>query len=398
LKLVLIHQHDPTIPHVAGIGTFINTFIRNAPDDLEIQLLGVTDQADRFPVGQWHSLSLGGKAFRFFPMLNSNPVHVPLFPLSFRILWSLYRYRKKFDLQGAIIESHRIEPVLGFLWDKNPKVCFLHGHNMKDFYNPQTEVRWGKFPWLYFGLEKWLLPKFDHIYIVREDAIADYQEKYQDKADDISFLPTWVDEEVFSALDEEEIAVLKQRLIKDHAITSPHLFLFVGRFEGQKDPFRLLQAFKKIRENKVDAALVLIGEGSLKAGMQAFVTNNELDACVRFLPPMSQQEIGEWMNVADALCLSSAFEGMPRVVVESLYCGLPVVSTAVGESWRLIGDEKGGRLVTEPGVEAFADAMTDLLDNPPSRESCRQQVEAFTAKKVLAPVYQYYRNLLRIKA
>ncbi|VAW91127.1 hypothetical protein MNBD_GAMMA21-2116 [hydrothermal vent metagenome] len=87
MKLLLIHQHDPTIPHVAGIGTFINTFIRNAPKDLEIQLVGVTVQAERFPVGEWHELSLGEKKFQFFSMLNSNPVHVPFFPLSFRILW-----------------------------------------------------------------------------------------------------------------------------------------------------------------------------------------------------------------------------------------------------------------------------------------------------------------------
>jgi len=395
MKLTLIHQHDPTIAHVGGIGTFINTFIGNAPEDLEVHLIGVTSQADQFRVGHWHSLSLGGRAFRFFPMLETNPVHVPTIPLSFRILWSLLRYRNKLDFQDSIIECHRIEPLLAFLGDRNPKVCFLHGNNMKDFYNPQTEVRWGRFPALYFKLEQWLLPKFDHIYIVREDAIAAYQARYQDKAVDISFLPTWVDEGIFFAMDEEERSALKEKLVAEQSVSAERIFLFVGRFEGQKDPFRLLQAFNRIKAEGVDAALILIGDGALKADLQEFVRQNGLDAVVRFLPPLSQQGIAQWMNVADALCLSSAFEGMPRVVVESLHCGLPVVTTAAGESWRLIGDEKGGRLVTEPGIEAFANGMIDMLNKPPSRASCRQQVEEFTAKKVLTPVYRYYRDLLR---
>ena len=135
MKLIMIHQHDPTVHHVGGIGTFIDTFIRNAPDDLEIQLLGVTAQPERFPVGQWHSLSMGQKSFQFFPLVVSNPIKVTFIPLSLKITYALNRYRKKISTQNAILEFHRIEPMLAFLRDSNPKALFLHGHNMKDFYN-----------------------------------------------------------------------------------------------------------------------------------------------------------------------------------------------------------------------------------------------------------------------
>lgn len=394
VKLVLIHQHDPTIPHVGGVGTFIDTFIRNAPHEFDIYLLGVVAHPEHHPVGQWHKISIGQKEFNFFPLVASNPVHVPWFPLSIRILWAIFRYRKQLEFSDAILEFHRIEQMLAVLRHDNAKVLFLHGHHMKDFYNKKTEVRWGRMPGVYFWLERRLLPQAKRIYIVREDAVGDYKNAYPSRADDISFLPTWVDESVFRSLSESERSDLHQQFVTTHNLpATAKLLLFVGRFEGQKDPLRLLGAFKLVKEALPDIALILIGEGSLKADMQHFIAENNLSSAVRFLPPMSQEEVGLWMNASDALCLSSAFEGMPRAVVEALHCGLPVISTAVGEAWRLIGDNQGGRLVVNEGVEEFAKQMIDLLEGPPSHESCQQQVASFTATKILTPVYQYYRDL-----
>ena len=394
MKLILMHQHDPTIPHVSGIGTFLNTFIGNAPEDLEIELLGVSADAQRYSVGRWHECVLGSKRFLFFPLANTNPVHVPVFPLTISMLLALRRYRRHIDTNNAILEFHRVEYMLGFIHDENPKVLFLHGNNMKDFYNKKTEVRWGKFPWLYFALERRLLPQAEHVYIVREDAVLDYQERYPTMAAQIDFLPTWVDDAVFLCLEGDARRALRAKLLKDKGCAnSTRGFLFVGRYEGQKDPLRLLRAFKKVSEISEKAVLFLIGEGSLKGEMQDYVRANQLTAVVHFLPPMLQQDIARWMNAADALCLSSAFEGMPRVVVEALHCGLPVVSTAVGEAERLIGDASGGRLVRGDGADVFATAMLDLLDNPPSADACRNRVRAFTASQILAPVYHRYRDL-----
>jgi len=394
MKLIMIHQHDPTVHHVGGIGTFIDSFIRNAPEDIEIQMLGVTAQPERFPVGHWHSLAIGQKRFNFFPLVAADPAKITLLPLSVRMVYALQQYRKKINIQNAILEFHRIEPMLAFYRDRNHKMLFLHGHNMRDFHNKKTEVRWGKFPWLYFCLEKKLIPKAKHVYIVREDATRDYQKQYPTKKNEISFLPTWVDETVFYPLDKEKKRALSKRLktILRLPSSSP-TFLYVGRYEGQKDPLRLLSAFKLVRSRYPNAILILIGEGSLKRKMEIYIQQHDLSEAVRFLPPLSQQDVGQWMNAVDALCLSSAFEGMPRVVVEALHCGLPVISTAVGETRRLIGDSQGGRLVTEEGAEAFSEAMMDLIENPPSADACRNQVVAFTARKILEPVYENYRGL-----
>lgn len=399
MKVVLIHQYDPTIPHVGGIGTFIDTFIRNAPGDMEICLVGVTAQPELYPIGQWHSMSMDGKKYMFFPLLVADPVRASFLPLSLRVLLSLFRYRSRIDVDGVILEFHRIEPMLAYLGNRNRRVLFLHGHNRIDFYNKNTEVRWGKAPWLYFWLEEKVLPRADHVYIVREDAVDDYRIHFPAKASCISFLPTWVDESTFHSMDEGPRRALRERLLGDLSLpTSSTVFLFVGRYEGQKNPLLLLRAFKQVTLKNSEARLVLIGKGSLKPEMDRYILDNELSTAVRFLSPMHQAALGEWMNAADALCLSSAFEGMPRAVVEALHCGLPVVSTAAGEVERLIGRSRGGRVVTSPGPDAFAEAMLDLAADPPSREACINQVESFTAQKILPPVYQRYRDFLELRA
>lgn len=393
MRLALIHQHDPTVPHVGGIQTFINTLIRNAPDDLDVDLLGVSSRPEAYPVGQWHALTMGAKAFRFFPLVAAHPVEISRIPLSFKMLLALYRYRRRLALNGAILEFHRIEPMLGFLFAANEKVLFLHGNNRKDFYNRKTEVRWGRCPALYFFLEAWLLRRARHVYTVREDAVHDYRLAFPDMDNAISFLPTWVDEMVFSALSPVDRENLRMRLLREQNLPlESKVLLFVGRYEGQKDPFRLLEAFRLVAERR-RVCLILIGEGTLKEPMRRFVVDNGLSDVVRFMPPMDQSGVSEWMNAADGLCLSSAFEGMPRVVVEALHCGLPVVGTAVGETVRLIGGTRGGRLVAEAGASAFAAAVLDLLADPPSADCCRRQVHDFTARKILEPVYHHYRCL-----
>lgn len=169
--------------------------------------------------------------------------------------------------------------------------------------------------------------------------------------------------------------------------------LFAGRFEGQKDPRLLLEAFRRLNGTGGQTVLILIGTGRLEASMRVLIQQQGLSPIVRMLPPQPQPQLARWMNAADCLVLSSAFEGMPRVVVEALGCGLPVVSTDVGEARRLVQNSVTGRLVGDRTPEAFAAGIAEVLRQPPDREACRRQIAPFTARKVLAPVYAAYREL-----
>lgn len=393
MRVVMIHQHDPSVSHVGGIQTFLDTFVKYSPEDFEIFLAGVTTDEKRNPVGKRKRLEVGGREFDFFPIVAAHPNRRGLIPLSVRLTAGVQRFRREIPWDGSVVELHRVEPALALGGVKQPKALFLHVHP-QDLRNPKTEVVWGKFPDAYDWLEARLIRQMSRVYIVREDAVPVYKRKYPALADRVEFLPTWVDEEVFVSLPEERRAEEKRRLAPSAGLDpSRKWLLFVGRFEGQKDPMYLLESFRALNGSTPPSQLVLIGEGSMEGQIRAAVARFGLQERVRIVPPVGQADLARWMNSADCLVLSSAFEGMPRVVVESLHCGLPVVSTDVGETRRLIGDSAGGRLVHGRTPEEFRGALAGLLSGPPTREACRRQAAPFTARAILEPVYSAYRRL-----
>lgn len=392
MRVILIHQYDPLIPNVGGIGTFIHTFIKYAPSDIEIDLVGVADSKNT-PLRKWQSLRAGNKAYRFLPLVDAHPIHHGRIPLNLRLTWALARHKELIDFRDALIEIHRIEPAMALGGLKNRKALFLHAHSM-DLYNPKTEVVWRHCPWLYFWIEKHFIGKMNQIFIVREDAVALYRERYPKKASQISFLPTWSDEDVFISLAEAERRREKENLGRTHGLDPAHPWLlFVGRFEGQKDPRLLLESFRRLNGRAADADLIMIGEGSLEPEIQGFISRHNLGKRVHLMGPQSQTGIAQWMNAADLFVLSSAFEGMPRVVVEALQCGLPVVSTDSGEAKRLIAHPAVGRIVQERNPEVFSRAVAEVLNQKTDHRACQEQAAPYTAGKILERVYSVYREL-----
>lgn len=393
MRVILIHQHDPSLHYAAGIGTFINGFIKYAPAEFEVSLVGVTADPQARPVGCWQRLNIEGRPFDFLPVVAAHPNVRGRIPLSLQFTWALARARHRLNMQGAVLTFHRIEPSLAFRNLATPRILFLHVHP-QDLRNPKTEVVWGRFPWLYFRLERRLINAMTRIFIVREDAVGFYRARYPALADRVAFLPTWVDEEVFVSLPEAQRQHQRQQLVRTQGFDpADRVLLFVGRFEGQKDPLFLLEAFRQLNGLVGQTRLVMIGEGSLEPDIQAFLAAQGLTRLVRLIGPQPQPEIARWMNSADCLALSSAYEGMPMVVLEALQCGLPVVTTDVGEARRVIQGSAVGRLVSERTPQALGGAVAEVLRQRPDRAACQRQVAPYTAKRVLAQVYDAYREL-----
>jgi glycosyltransferase involved in cell wall biosynthesis len=66
------------------------------------------------------------------------------------------------------------------------------------------------------------------------------------------------------------------------------------------------------------------------------------------------------MSAADGYVMSSAWEGMPMVLLEAAAAGLPIVSTAVGGNREVVADEESGFLVPPRDSDALARGMARL--------------------------------------
>lgn len=395
IRLFQFHPYDPSAIYVGGVGTVIRSLIKFAPADFDLYLVGVSTDPQKYPVGRWHQLELSGRTFHFLPVMAADTGRRPRIPLTLKFVLALWRHRRLIDLDGALLEFHRIETSLLFRARSNAKVLFLHGHHGKDYYNGQSEVKWARFPALYFWLERRLITHIAQVYIVREDAIAYYRERYPSLRDCIQFIPTWVDQTIFNSLHNGERVRLKAEFSRMNDFDGDKkLLLYVGRFVGQKDPMLLLRAYRELLCGRDDTIMVMIGSGALEPAMQDYVQAHQLAAHVRILSPLSHAEISQWMNAADCLCLSSAFEGMPLVLLEALQCGLPVISTDAGEAARLIPDERIGRLVKERSAGALRHAIEQVLAQSFDRDVCRERVQPYTAAKVLGGLHSRYRQIV----
>ena len=79
----------------------------------------------------------------------------------------------------------------------------------------------------------------------------------------------------------------------------------------------------------------------------------------------TRTDIPDLMRAADAYVMSSAWEGLPLVLLEASASGLPIVATDVGGNRELVVDGTTGQLVAPQDGLALAVAMRELRDQPP---------------------------------
>ena len=136
------------------------------------------------------------------------------------------------------------------------------------------------------------------------------------------------------------------------------VWLAVGRFETAKDYPNMLRAFARVRQQRPDAVLLLVGRGSLREKTEALAGELKLGGAVRFLGVRT--DVPLIMSAADAYVMSSAWEGMPMVLLEAAAAGLPIVATAVGGNREVVLDGESGLLVPPRDDEALGSAMVRL--------------------------------------
>ena len=164
---------------------------------------------------------------------------------------------------------------------------------------------------------------------------------------------------------------------------------FVGRITRQKALEVAFAALTRVEH----VALLVAGDGPDLAEVRTRASELGLDGQVRFLGPLSREDVLALFRAADASLLSSSWENFPHTVVESLAAGTPVVSTAVGGVPEIVRDDDNGLLVPAGDVEALAEAIRRLVSEPGLRD--RLAARAAPSVEPLAPG-EIYERLERI--
>lgn len=137
------------------------------------------------------------------------------------------------------------------------------------------------------------------------------------------------------------------------------VILGVGKLEAQKDFPNLIQAFARVRQTR-QARLVILGWGSDRPQLEALIQELGLQDDVD-LPGYVQNPYA-YMARSTVFALSSAWEGLPTVLIEAMALGIPVVSTDCesGPS-EILAQGQYGYLTPVGNSEALADAILHVL-------------------------------------
>ncbi|QXF11816.1 MULTISPECIES: glycosyltransferase [Sphingopyxis] len=147
------------------------------------------------------------------------------------------------------------------------------------------------------------------------------------------------------------------------------LILWAGRFEDQKRPELLIDAFAEVAASAPDWDVAMLGDGPMRAAMREKVEAAELSD--RILLPGFASNLGEWYKRAELFVMTSKFEGFPNTLLEAMAHGIASIAYDVPTGPAELSD--GGRrialLPNSQQVVRLAAQMERLISDGQAREA-----------------------------
>jgi glycosyltransferase involved in cell wall biosynthesis len=148
--------------------------------------------------------------------------------------------------------------------------------------------------------------------------------------------------------------------------------LFVGRLIVHKGIGELIDAWRRVRANHRDAQLLIVGEPDHGNPCACDTADLKGEKRVELLGRRS--DVRELIALSDIVVNPTYYrEGLPRINMEALAMGKPIVTTQVPGCTETVEDGVNGLLVPARDAEALADAIDRLLSDPDLRRRMGQE-------------------------
>ena len=231
----------------------------------------------------------------------------------------------------------------------------------------------------------------DFITSVSQEGVEKYRQRTGFNGDNITYVINPVNVEKFAP-----DAEVRKEVRKELRLNGEFAWIAVGRFFEQKNYPNMLHAFKKVAAMREDARLFIAGKGPDKEAIACLLEELDLGEQVTLLGVRS--DVDRLMKGADGYLMSSAWEGLPIVLLEAAASGLPIVATDVGGNAEVVHDGKNGYIVPSKDSERLADAVVRLMELPEKQRAAFARTsrdlvrERFATKAVADRLLEIYRG------
>jgi glycosyltransferase involved in cell wall biosynthesis len=366
-------------PHVGGQGVYTRHLAKALVDlGHHVEVLGgqpypVLD--DRVPLVELPSLDIYNDHFpmrmpglwelkHWTDFLEVSAFSLGTFPepLAFSMrAWDHLRHRKdEFDIVQdnqclgyglLLIERQLGLPILGTIHHPITVDRRLEMEAAESWYKRLTLRRW----YAFVDMQTRVAQRLERIITVSENSFKDIVTDHKVDPDRMAVVPVGVDIDLFKPL--PEVPVVPGRLV---TTASADVAMKGLKF--------LLEAVAKLRTERDDVHLVVIGKRKPGGASDAAIKRLGLEDHVEFVTGVEERRIIELYSEAEMAVVPSLYEGFSLPAIEAMACGTPLVGTTGGAVPEVIGQDGDTAMVVPPGdSEALAAKIRWGLEQPDLR-------------------------------
>lgn len=166
----------------------------------------------------------------------------------------------------------------------------------------------------------------------------------------------------------------------------------VGRLSPQKNHRMLINAFAEVNKLYPEYELHMYGDGEIRKQTEEYIHSLGLDGKV-ILKGKSNQ-LAEILPHAEIFAMSSDYEGMSNALIEAMYMGIPVVTTAVSGTKELIENGHNGFVVPVRDEKAFTEALMKLVENKELRKQFASEEISIINKVQPTVIFNQWENII----
>ena len=279
--------------------------------------------------------------------------------------------------------------LLGFVRDGWPFVHTLHHPitvdrdlDLAHASSPQRRLtlrRWYGF----LGMQMQVARQLPRHLTVSENSKKDIVAQMRVDPDTLHIVPVGVDQQQFRPL--PHVARIPGRLMTTASADVP-----------LKGLMYLIEALAKVRTEREDAHLVVIGSPRHKSAVPAQLERLGLQGAVEFVSGVSDERIVELYAQAQIAVVPSLYEGFSLPAIEAMACGVPLVTTTGGALPEVVGPN-GESAMTVPPADpgALAQQIIDVLNNDELRArlgagGLRRVLDRFTWRRTAEGTAEHY--------
>lgn len=277
---------------------------------------------------------------KFTPNNDKNIIKRKLINLIQQIKFTL-KYKNKFDFAASFATYSNSGAFVSRTASKN-SALWGHADYLTLFENNIEKMK------NFFKEKKY--NKFRHIVFVSKEGRNSFVSIFPKMKEKTTVCNNLIDNQKIEELANEKIELEKEEITT---------FLNVGRHdERQKKLSKIIEAAKKLKDDKYKFKIIFIGDGQDSPKYQQMVKENNLEEQIIFLG--RKQNPYPYFKIADGVILTSDYEGYPVVFIESMILNKPIITTKVSDY-----EDIEGRYgyITEKELDDIYEKMKLFIEN-----------------------------------